>query len=378
VTISIPLSDVKFGPEEQAAVMRVLESGWVSMGPETARFESDFSRYVGTPHSIAVSSGTAALHLALKALGVGPGDEVIVPSLTFVATANVVRNVGAVPVFADVTDETDWNISPREIERKATSKTKAVIAVHYAGFPCRMDLITEIARNLGIKVIEDAAHAPGGTFAGRKLGTWGDAGCFSFFANKNMTTAEGGMVTTDNDEVARSLRLLRSHGMTLSTWDRRDGSEFSYDVIATGFNHRIDEIRAALGRVQLAQLDRNNARRGEITRRMRSRLAELPQVSFPFAEDDLDSSACHIFPVLLGSASDRPSFMARMRDRGIGTSIHYPPVHLFSAYRDYASDSLPLTESVGAREVTLPLFPGMTEEQEETLVTAVEALLKGG
>jgi dTDP-4-amino-4,6-dideoxygalactose transaminase len=312
MTISIPVADVKFGPEERAAITRVLESGWVTMGPETERFEAEFSLYVGSKHAVAVSSGTGALHLALAALGIGPGDEVIVPSLTFVATVNVVRLVGAVPVFADITDETDWNISPSEIEKNVTPRTKAVIAVHYAGFPCRMDSITGIARECGLKVIEDAAHAPGGTFKGKKLGTWGDAGCFSFASTKNMTTGEGGMVVTEHDEVARSVRLLRSDGMTRPTWERHSRREFFYDVLAEGFNYRIDELRAALGRVQLAKLDENNAARHEISRRMRSRLAAVPCVSFPFDHDALSCSTCHIFPMLLDSAPERDSFMERM------------------------------------------------------------------
>ncbi len=376
MTISIPLADLRFGPEEEAAIRRVLESGWVNMGPETERFEAEFSLYVGSKYAIAVSSGTAALHLALAALGIGPGDEVIVPSLTFVATVNVVRHVGAIPVFADITDETDWNISPSEIEKNLTPKTKALIAVHYAGFPCRMDSITEIARERGLKVIEDAAHAPGGTFKGKKLGTWGDAGCFSFASTKNMTTGEGGMVVTEHDEVAQSVRLLRSHGMTRLTWDRRFGHEFAYDVLAQGFNCRMDELRAALGRVQLAKLDENNAIRREITRRMRSRLVEVPRVSFPFDHDTLPCSTCHIFPMLLDSAGERASFMEQMREAGIGTSIHFPPVHLFSAYKESGEYSLPITESVTRREVTLPLFPGLTDDQVEMVIARTSRLLK--
>ncbi len=359
----VPLTDISFGPEEQEAVRRVLESGWISMGPETERFESEFADYLGIEHAVAVSSGTAALHLALLALGIGPGDEVIVPSLTFVATANAVLYTGAKPVFADITSLEDWNISPADIERKITEKTKAVIAVHYGGFPCRMDLIQAVCAKHGIKIVEDAAHAPGATFQGTKLGTWGDAGCFSFFSNKNMTTGEGGMVVCKDDDMAERLKRLRSHGMTTLTWDRHRGHSFSYDVVETGYNYRMDEIRAALGRVQLASLDKNNHKRRELTGDMREALNSFDLISIPFHDWDLDECSCHIFPVLLDSAEARPAFMASLKEAGIQTSIHYPPIHKFSAHMNSDAIHLPLTEDVTSREVTLPLFPGMTDEQ---------------
>lgn len=362
----IPLSDISFGPDEWNAVQRVLDSKWVSMGPETAAFEAEFAEYLGIKHAFAVSSGTAALHLALLATDIRPGDEVIVPSLTFVATVNAVKVVGAVPVFADVTDISDWNISAEKIERKITPRTKAVIAVHYGGFPCRMDLICHIARERGLIVVEDAAHAPGGVFREKKLGTWGNAGCFSFFANKNMTTGEGGMVVTDDDSTAERLKLLRSHGMTSLTWDRHNGHSFSYDVVASGFNYRIDEVRAAMGRVQLKKLEENNRKRREKTALLRTLLRREPCISFPFMDEMLPSSSCHIFPVLLERAQLRPSFMEFMKRAGIQTSVHYPPVHLFTAYRngdEALRETLPITEDVASREVTLPLFPDILPAQ---------------
>jgi len=368
----VPLSDVSFGPEEQEAVRRVLESGWISMGPETEQFEAEFAQYLLTKHAVAVSSGTAALHLALLALGIGPGDEVIVPSLTFVATANAILYVGATPVFADITSLDDWNISPEDFERKITPRTKAVIVVHYGGFPCQMDKISAIAEHHGLKVVEDAAHAPGATFQGRKIGTWGDVGCFSFFSNKNMTTGEGGMLVTDNDEVVAQAKILRSHGMTTLTWDRHRGHSFSYDVVATGYNYRMDEIRAALGRVQLSHLDENNRRRRRITREMRRALEDVDSIALPFRRHNLDESSSHIFPVLLASTELRPAFMAHMKESGIQTSIHYPPVHRFSAYRNSEPSKLPLTEKVSASEVTLPLFGGMSSEQVENVVGGVK------
>jgi dTDP-4-amino-4,6-dideoxygalactose transaminase len=367
----VPLSDLHLGPEEYQAVKRVLDSGWISMGPETELFEQDFAQYLGVDHACAVSSGTAALHLALLALGIGPGDEVIVPSLTFVATANAIVYTGATPIFADITNTDNWNVSPKRIEEMTTPRTKALMLVHYGGFSCPMDRIKGIAENLGLKIVEDAAHAPGAMFQGKKLGTWGDVGCFSFFSNKNMTTAEGGMAVTADPEVASRLRMLRSHGMTSLTWDRHRGHNFSYDVLQTGYNYRIDEIRAAIGRAQLAKLEGNNARRREITRTMRELLESANMISIPFSDQDLDDCSCHIFPIMLKSGVMRESFMASLKERGIQTSIHYPPVHRFRAYAGIPHGELPITEDVASREVTLPLFPTMTEEQIELIRAAV-------
>ncbi|MGO9119732.1 MAG: DegT/DnrJ/EryC1/StrS family aminotransferase [Desulfomonilaceae bacterium] len=372
----VPLADVTFGPEEQEAVRRVLESGWVSMGPETEQFEAEFAEYMGVKHAVAVSSGTAALHLSLLALGIGPGDEVIVPSLTFVATANPVLYVGATPVFADITSQDDWTISPDEIERKITDKTRAIIVMHYGGFPCRMDRIKAIAEKHGLKVVEDAAHAPGSSFQGKKLGTWGDAGCFSFFSNKNMTTAEGGMVTTADDDVAARVRILRSHGMTTLTWDRHRGHSFSYDVVAHGYNYRMDEIRASIGRVQLEKLDRSNQRRREITLEMRNNLKDITRISLPFQAHDLNECSCHIFPILLQSADLRIPFMESMKQSGIQTSIHYPPIHRFSGYKKFRTNDLPLTDHVTATEVTLPMFPAMEEQHTAIITRAAKTALE--
>jgi dTDP-4-amino-4,6-dideoxygalactose transaminase len=379
MTWKVPLSDISFGPEEFEAARRVLASGWISMGPETEQFESEFAQYVGVRHAIAVSSGTAALHLALLALGIRPGDEVIVPSLTFVATANAVLYVGAVPIFADITSIDDWNISPEQIERKITPATKAIIVVHYGGFPCQMDRIKSIARAHRLKVVEDAAHAPGASFQGKKIGTWGNAGCFSFFSNKNMTAGEGGMVTTDDAEMAARLKILRSHGMTTLTWERHQGHSFSYDVVTTGYNYRMDEIRAALARVQLSKLEENNQKRRLITLEMRSALDNVAAIALPFHGYNPDECASHIFPILLASAELRPDFMSHMKDSGVQTSIHYSPVHKFSAYKNSEHEDLTVTEDVCSRQVTFPLFPSLSSRQMEIVVSAATAgLLNSG
>ena len=375
----VPLADVNFGVEEEQAVQQVVRSGWLSMGEVTKGFEQEFASFTGAKHTLAVTNATAALHLACLACGIGPGDEVIVPSLTFVATANAVRYTGATPVFADI-ESLDWlNISPASIESRITERTRAILVVHYAGFPCDMPAIMEIAHRHNLVVLEDSAHAIGSSLEGRTLGTWGAIGCYSFFSNKNMTTGEGGMLATDDDTLAEKLRILRSHGMTSLSWDRHQGHAYSYDVVDLGYNYRIDEMRSALGRVQLRKLPGGNQRRGELTSLYRELLAELaPEVQMPFA-DARGTSCYHILPVLLPPGTDRIRFMEALKTRGIQTSIHYPPVHHFQIYQDEWQKrglALPITEEAAAREVTLPLYPTMSNEQVHWVVQAIhEALM---
>ena len=375
----VPLADVTIGAEEIEAMTSILKSGWLSMGPETRRFEEEFARFLGVPHALAVTNGTTALHLACLALGLEPGDEVLCPALTFVATANAILYTGARPVFVDVGGPRDLNLSVADARRKVSPRTRAIMVVHYAGYPCDMDGIRGLADRHGLKIIEDAAHAPGAIFRGadgpKPLGTLGDVGCFSFFANKNLTTGEGGMVVTSDPEVADKVRLARSHGMTTLTWDRHRGHSFSYDVTALGYNYRLDEVRAALGLIQLGKLPGANARRRELTRLYRERLHEITGLTLPFAPE-LEASACHLFPAVLPLGTDRAGFMEALAGRGIQTSIHYPPIHRFSHYQNLwppdFDHGLPQTEEVTARLVTLPLFPSMTEAQLESVVAAVE------
>ncbi|MDP1533876.1 MAG: DegT/DnrJ/EryC1/StrS aminotransferase family protein, partial [Rubrivivax sp.] len=250
----VPLFDPDLGPEEEQAVIDVIRSKWLTMGDRTKAFERAFASETGVPVALACNSATAALHMALAALDIGPGDDVIVPSLTFVATANAVRYCGARPVFADVASLADWNVDAASIERVLTPATKAVVVVHYAGYACDMPGIMALAARRGLLVVEDVAHAPCASLDGVALGAWGDVGCFSFFSNKNMTTAEGGMVTTRRPELAERLGWLRSHGMTTLTLDRHKGHAFGYDVVALGFNYRMSELNAALGLVQLRRV----------------------------------------------------------------------------------------------------------------------------
>jgi dTDP-4-amino-4,6-dideoxygalactose transaminase len=374
----VPLADVILGPEEIEAVTAVLESGWLSMGPKTQEFEKLFANFLGIKHAFAVANGTAALHLACEVLGLKAGDEVLCPALTFVASANAILYTGALPVFVDINGPHDLNLSVEDAARKVTVRTRAVMVVHYAGYPCDMDAIWELARRHGLKIIEDCAHAHGGDYHShdgvRKAGTIGDAGCFSFFSNKNMTTGEGGMVVTNDDEVAAKIKMARSHGMTTLTWDRHKGRSFSYDVMARGYNYRLDEMRAALGIVQLQRLKEGNDRRWELTLEYWEKLQGLAQLELPFHGAPIGSTH-HIFPILLREGALRAAFMSALAAAGIQTSIHYPPIHRFSYYRQlWPADfdhCLPQTEDVATREVTLPLFPAMTPSQLAQVVQAV-------
>lgn len=358
----IPLFDLDYGPEEEQAVLDVLRSRWLTMGEVTQHFEQAFAAYCGVKHAVAVSNGTVALHLACMGAEIEPGDEVIVPALTFVATAACVRYVSATPVFADVVSKNDLTISPESVESLITPRTRAIILMHYGGYPCDISAFYELADRHHLKLIEDAAHAPGAECDGSRAGSWGDVAAFSFFSNKNLATGEGGMLTTDDDEIAARLRRLRSHGMTTLTWDRHHGHAWSYDVTNLGFNYRPSEMLSALGLAQLVKLEAGNQRRRELTGFYREQLAELtPQMQVPFA-GHRGNSACHIMPVLLPANINRSGFMDGMKARGIQTSIHYPAIPEFSAYRETSGGlgALPVTRSIALREVTLPLYTRMT------------------
>jgi len=374
----IPLSDLAIGAEEVGGVVGVLKSKWLTMGEMAQRFEQAFADYLGVKHAFAVSNATVALHLANAAIGIGPGDEVVVPSLTFVATANAVKYTGAAPVFVDITSEADLGISPAAIEAAITPASRAITVMHYGGYPCDMPAINAIAHKHDLAVIEDAAHAPGAELDGRKAGTFGDVACFSFFSNKNLATGEGGMIVTDRDDLAERIRLMRSHGMTTLTWDRYKGHAHSYDVVTLGYNYRIDEMRSALGLAQLEKLERNNALRRKIIDSYRAQLGKIEGLAIPFAKHR-GTTAAHLFPIVLDTDVDRETFIEHMRQREIQTSIHYPPIHLFTYYRQQAGGNvphLPVTEAIGRREVTLPLYPTMSAADVAYVVDSVkEAIL---
>jgi dTDP-4-amino-4,6-dideoxygalactose transaminase len=369
----VSLSDIDLGPDEEAAVVEVLRSKWLTMGARTAEFERQFGAAVGARHAIAVSNCTAALHLALAAAGVSPGDEVIVPSLTFVATANAVLYCGATPVFADVTSETRLSLDPEDVARKITARTRAIVPVHYAGYACDMDALGALARTHGLALVDDAAHAPGTRWRTQPVGSIGDITCFSFFSNKNLSTGEGGMVTTNDDAIAAKVRLNRSHGMTTLTYDRHRGHAFSYDVVSAGYNYRMTELNAALGIVQLAKLERNNARRRSLVGEYRRRLAGIASLIVPFAGMD-DESSCHIMPVVLPQDVDRTAVQQAMKEAGIQTSIHYPPVHGFTNFAGRFAADVPRVDALASRLLTLPLHPLMSVDD----VAAVCGALRDG
>jgi dTDP-4-amino-4,6-dideoxygalactose transaminase len=371
----IPLSDLDLGPEERNAVVGVVESGWLTLGAEVSAFEQEFAAFSGAQEAVLVSSGTAALHLACLALGVGPGIEVIVPSLSFVASANAVALAGGRPVFADAIGAEDFTVDPVDVERRITPATRGVMCMHYGGFACDMDALIDICRRHDLFLIEDAAHAPGVEWKGRALGTLGDAGCFSFFGNKNMTTGEGGVALARDPEVLERIRLMRSHGMTSMSWDRYTGHAWAYDVVRLGYNYRPSELTAALGRAQLVKLPSNNARRYELLERYRARLAAVPRIDMPFGGRP---GAAHLAVAVVERADLRESLRRALADAGIQTSVHYPPAHLFRHYREtygYAPGDLPVTEDLAERGITLPLYPTLTPGQVDQVCGSIAAFM---
>ncbi len=368
----LPLFDLRLREQDLQAVAEVLRTGWLTMGPRTAAFEEAFAEQLGARHAVAVSSCTAALHLAYLAAGVGPGDEVIVPAFTFAATANAVLYCGATPVFAEIRSRERPDLDVEDVARNITPRTKAVCVVHYAGYPAAVDRLRDLCDAHGVALIEDVAHAPSATLAGRKLGTWGLAGAFSFFSNKILSVGEGGLLCTDDDDVAALARSRRSHAMTSGTWDRHRGRTDTYDVVQLGYNYRLDEPRAALLLSRLEGLEQDIARRRELTLRYRGLLAQVPGVIVPFDDADIPGSSCYVMPVMLERDGTQAEVARQMREHGVQTSIFYPAVHRFSAYRErFPEVSLPITELASRTELTLPLFPHMSDEDQDRVVAAL-------
>jgi dTDP-4-amino-4,6-dideoxygalactose transaminase len=371
---TVPLADLVVTEEDIAAVADVYRTGWLSMGPQTEALERAFADYAGARHALAVANGTAALHLICMAAGLGPGDEVVVPSMTFVATVNAIAYTGATPVFADIADLAEPWLVPSTVEAAITSRTKAIMAMAYGGHPGATAELAGLARERGLVLLEDAAHAAGSRAGGRHLGTFGVAGAFSFFSNKNLAVGEGGMVVTDDDELAARVRLMRSHGMTTLTWDRHRGHASDYDVVAVGFNYRIDEPRAALARRRLARLDADNRRRAELDARYRELLGTIGGLTPALVPPPHAQTAHHLFTVVLDPHVNRSRFRESLAARGVQTSVHYPPAHRLSAH---ASDvELPVTEAYGDRAVTLPLFATMTIAQQDEVVGGIREALR--
>ena len=353
-----------------------MAGGWWSMGPRVEQFEAAFADVTGARHALAVSNGTAALHLALLAVGCEPGDEVVLPSLNFVAAANSITHTGATPVFCDVHGSEDLNMDPADVAAAITPRTKAILALHYGGYPCEIESLLELAEREGVAVIEDAAHAPGALRGGRSCGTFGLAGCFSFFSNKNMPTGEGGMVVTNADDVAARMKLYRSHGMTTLTWDRHRGHAASYDVVVKGFNYRLDELRATIGEHALRTLPAENAGRRRASARYRTALAGIDGLVVPFGAADQEGSAHHLFVVVLPQGCDRDAVRRRLQEARVQTSVHYPPIHSFATYAEPGCRELPRTDELAPRLLTLPLFGHITDEQVDLVATELRSALE--
>jgi dTDP-4-amino-4,6-dideoxygalactose transaminase len=365
------ISEPSLGEEEKAALAEVVDCGWITMGDRVRAFERAFAERHDVSDSVAVSSCTAGLHMLLQALDIGAGDEVLVPSLTFVATVNAVLYVGASPVFVDIESLEVPHVSCADAVAKCSARTRAVIVMHYAGYLVDRARWREFASAHGVLLIEDAAHAVGADGVGLSA----DAAVFSFFGNKNMTTGEGGMVVAQDSAVLDRVRHLRSHGMTSSIAQRLHERAPSYDVVMLGYNYRMDDLRAALGLVQIRHLRDWNERRRSLAGTYRELLADyaLPvTIPFPGARP----SSHHIFPVVLPEGSDRGEIMRRMREAGVQTSVHYPPVHRFSLYRQrFAPEDLANTEAFADRELTLPLHPKLGEPQLRTVVASLARAL---
>lgn len=352
----IPLFDLNFDEKEEQAVLETLRSKWISTGPKTAAFELKFAEMLSVSHAVALSNCTVALHLALKLVGIQAGDEVICPSLTFVATVNAIRYVDAIPVFADVCSFFDLTIDPEDVLRKITPKTKAIVVMHYGGFACNMDRIMEIAKQNDLKVIEDACHGPLSEYKGEKVGTIGDIGCFSFFSNKNISTGEGGMLVTNNPDYADRTKLLRSHGMTSMSYERAKGHSSAYDVVDLGYNFRMDDLRASIGLVQLEKINADLKQRGEVRKTYIDLLCNINEIIIPFkGYDEITSN--YIFPIVLkdSNAKKRNRIRDLLAEGGIQTSVHYPAVHQFTIYKQFYLE-LPFTDYLTDNMITLPMY----------------------
>lgn len=372
----IPLFNLNFDEKEAQAAYDTIKSGWISTGPKNAELEQMFIDMWNVKYAVSMSNCTDALHVCCMVCGFGPGDEVICPSLTFAASCNCIRYVGATPVFADIVGPDHINIDPKDIERKITPKTKGIIVVHMAGFPCQMDEIMAIAKKHNLKVIEDACHGPLSEYKGVKLGTIGDCAAYSFFSNKNISTGEGGMFITNNEEMAAKARLIRSHGMSTMSYQRASGHATEYDITCLGYNFRMDDIRAAIAIEQLKKLPKDLETRLAVRARYVERLAGMERVAVPFA-DNTEFVSNYIFPIVIlnSTREQRDALREFMHAEGIQTSVHYPAAHKFSTYRELGA-VLPQTEYVTENEVTLPMYAALTIEQVDFICDTLECGLK--
>jgi dTDP-4-amino-4,6-dideoxygalactose transaminase len=343
----------QIGKEEERAVLEVLRSGFMAQGPRVREFEERFSAYIGTEHGIATNSGTSALHTALLACGIGPGDKVVTTPFTFIASANSILYCGAKPVFADI-DERTFNIDPEDVKERITPKTKALLIVHLYGQPCHMDPIIEICEDHNLRLIEDACQAHGAEYKGQKVGSFGDAACFSFYPTKNMTTGEGGMIATNNDDIAKKARLIREHG-----------SKTRYHHETLGYNYRMTDIAAAIGIEQLKKLDGFNEKRIENAKILTQGLKDIDDVATPYVAPDVK----HVFHQYTIRVRNRDEVIERLEKAEIGYGIHYPiPVHKQRFYRDFSDEGLPMAEEASKEVLSLPVHPHLSREDIEQIL----------
>jgi dTDP-4-amino-4,6-dideoxygalactose transaminase len=373
----IPLFQLNFDEKEIAAVTETIRSKWLSTGPKCDELEMLFAEMLNVNYTISLDNCTNALHLAMKLCEIGVGDEVLCPSLTFAASVNCIRYVGATPVFCDIEGYDDMNISASEIEKSITDRTKAIIVVHVAGFPANMDAIMRIAEKHNLKVIEDACHGPFSEYNNMKLGTIGDIGCFSFFSNKNISTGEGGMIVTNNEVFAKRTRLLRSHGMTTMSYQRASGHATEYDIVDLGYNYRMDDIRASIAIVQLKKIQSDLEKRNIVRQQYLDNLSKIKNIIIPFS-DNKNFVSNYIMPIVLSnSTKEKRNFVRnKLHEKGIQTSVHYPAIHRFSIYKSYAK-SLPITEYVTDNEITLPMYGALTKQQIDFIVTTLNEAING-
>jgi dTDP-4-amino-4,6-dideoxygalactose transaminase len=377
VSWSVPLTDVLITEQDIEAVLECLRSGWLTMGPRVQAFEQRFAEYVGVEHAVAVSSGTAALHLAALAAGVGPGDEVIVPNLTFVASAAAPRYCGAKPILCDSLGSHDLNLDPDDVRARITARTRAVVAVHFMGYAADVEALRVLCDEHDLRLIEDTAQAIGArTRSGRMTGTVGELGCFSLFSKKQLSVGEGGMVVTADPGLASKVRLLRSHAMTSVTWDRHQGYAETYDVVDIGFNFRMDEPRAALGLSRMPRLDEAIAIRRAHVRHYRAALRSHASIGLPWSDDDVMGSSHFAFPVLMRDRETRDRLRSGLANMGIQTTA-YPAITDLSEYGG-SDDGKTLARSreLAQRHCALPLSAVMSKADVDTVVAAVSALLE--
>lgn len=374
----LPLSRPSIGDEEIEAVSACLRSGWITSGPKVAELEERFRALTGAPHAVAVSSATAGMHLVLAALGIGPGDEVITPSMTFASTVNQVALRGAAPVFADC-DYGTLQVDPGEVERRITGRTRAVVPVHFAGAPADLDPIGAAAERAGVPVIEDAAHAVGTVYKGRPAGGSGHAAVYSFHPIKNVTTGEGGMVTCRDGKMAGTLRLLRFHGIERDAWKRYGkGGTPHYDIGEPGYKYNLTDLQAAIGVVQMGKVADLNRRRGELAALYLEGLREVPGLDLPASPAYPHVHAWHLFVVKV-TGMERDTFLSRLAEYNVGAGLHFPPCHLLRFVRERygtAEGDLPETERAGKRILSLPLYPGMADADVLYVCGAIREILQ--